>query len=291
MNKRNFVALLLTFLFFSFVNVYANEINVTVDGENIVFTDQAPAIIDGRTLVPIRAVFEHIGFSTGWEESTETVTLTRGEDIVSISIGSNTFIANGQTEVLDVPAQIIGGRTLLPIRSVLESVGYSIFWNDATSTVEIISEVPELITIPNRRLTDEEINTWTMIYNASGANDFELEIIRLTNIERAAEGLSPVELYTPLMMAARFKAQSMSDLDYWSHENPVYGEFFNIPREIFGITQRSLGENLARGNRTPEEIVQSWMDSQGHRENILNPIYTRVGVGFHNNHWTQKFSN
>ncbi|MDR0272439.1 MAG: CAP domain-containing protein [Clostridiales bacterium] len=289
--KKFMLFLILTVLFAS--NVYANQINVTIEGERVVFADQLPAIIDGRTLVPIRAVFEHIGFAVVWQEASQTVTLTRGNDIVRISIGSPQFTSNGQTHALDVPAQIIGGRTLLPIRAVLESVGYTVSWNASTNTV-IVTAAPERqsTTIPNRRLTESEIEAWTNNYQAyGGANDFELEVVRLTNIEREAAGVPPLEPYEPLMMAARFKAQSLFDLSYFNHTSPVYGNFSNIAREVFKMPPRSMGENLAQGHRTPEDVVQGWMDSGGHRTNILNPEYTRIGVGFYNNRWVQNFSN
>ncbi|MCL2197998.1 MAG: stalk domain-containing protein [Defluviitaleaceae bacterium] len=309
---------LLTFIIFVaafYSQVYAapSPISVTVDGEAINF-DQAPVIVDGRTLVPLRAVFEHVGFDVEWEPTIETATLDRDDFTVVISIGSPTFTTNGSVIPLEVPAQIIAGRTLLPIRAVLESVGYFVGWDATANTVVVASgghaaapgagfvngQIPLLdplpppvreTTIPNRRLTEPEITDWINAYHAmGGGNDFEREVIRLTNLERIAAGLLPLEEYAPLMMAARFKSQSMYDLSYFSHTSPVYGHFANISREVFGLPVRSMGENLASGHRHPEDVVTGWMESQGHRENILNPIYTRIGVGFYNNRWTQKFS-
>ena len=277
---------------------YASGINVTVDGERIVFPSQSPVIVDERTLVPVRAVFEFIGFGVAWDEHTRTVTLARDNDIVNISIGSNVFITNNRPYALDVPAQIIGGSTMLPIRAVLESVGYYVGWEASTNTVLISNKSPapstpqlEQISIPNRRLTPDEITAWINNYNTLGAaNDFEREVIRLVNIERANAGLLPLSEYPTLMMAARFKAQGMFELDYFSHVNPVYGRFDSIAREVFGMPARAMGENIARGQRTPESVVQGWLNSDGHRDNILNSAYTRIGVGFYNNNWVQKFS-
>ncbi|MCL1863375.1 MAG: stalk domain-containing protein [Defluviitaleaceae bacterium] len=301
-----FIALL---IFTAAFSVSAYGITVTVDGEAINFADQPPVIIGGRTLVPLRAVFEHVGFDVNWEAETETATLDRHDYFVEISIGSPTFTTNGSMISLEVPAQIIAGRTLLPIRAVLESVGYFVGWDGVTSTVIVTStpqatpthglflsdnpeipDPPSTPPIPNRRLTDAEITEWTNAYNILGGNEFEREVIRLTNIERVSAGLLPLAEYTPLMMASRFKSQSMYELNYFSHTSPVYGHFANISREIFDFPVRSMGENLASGHRTPEDVVSGWMDSQGHRENILNPVYTRIGVGFFNNRWTQKFS-
>ena len=99
--------------------------------------NQAPTIVDGRTLVPVRGVFEMLGFDVDWDAAAQQVTLSRATDVVIITIGSAVFIANGTSHTLDVPAQIIGGRTMLPIRAVLESVGYYVGWDGATATVMI----------------------------------------------------------------------------------------------------------------------------------------------------------
>ena len=117
---------------------FANEpIFVTVDGQQITFTDQGPVIVENRTLVPIRDVFEFMGFEVDWQRSTQRATLTRDGIVIAITIGSAVFTVNGTSHVLDVPAQIIGGRTLLPLRAVLESVGYELDWDRNTRTVII----------------------------------------------------------------------------------------------------------------------------------------------------------
>jgi len=149
--------------------------------------------------------------------------------------------------------------------------------------------IPEpTIVIPNRRLTAAEINAWITEYNYLGtANEFELEIVRLTNIERAHAGLQPVTINNSIMMAARFKAQSMAHLDYIDHEHPVYGNFANAPRELFNV--RVISENLAMSQPTPQEVVSAFMNSEVHRVNILNPRATEMGAGFFRGRWVQLF--
>ena len=117
-----------------------NDIAVTVNGQPINFPGgQEPVIIDGRTLVPVRGVFEAMGFDVDWNRTTRQAILTRAGDEIVITIDSTTFTTNGTSYTLDVPAQIIGGRTLVPIRYVLESVGYDLNWQSATRTVVITS--------------------------------------------------------------------------------------------------------------------------------------------------------
>jgi len=119
---------------------FASDIGVTINGTAVDFGDQAPAIIDGRTLVPVRAVFEAVGFEVDFDDQTRTVTLDSDEFAIRIAIDSATFTVNDQEFALEVSAQIIGGRTLLPIRAVLEAVGYFVEWDAATQTVLVASE-------------------------------------------------------------------------------------------------------------------------------------------------------
>lgn len=123
------------------ITVYANDINVTVDGEAVVFPDSHPAIIDGRTLVPVRAVFETMGFDVEWNAIEHRAYLNNDDFEVIISIGSEVFTVNGASHTLDVPAQIIGGSTMLPIRAILENVGFYVGWDAGSSTV-IVSSTP-----------------------------------------------------------------------------------------------------------------------------------------------------
>ena len=146
--------------------------------------------------------------------------------------------------------------------------------------------------IPNRRLTDEELDAWKTAYHFfGGVNENEWDLIHYTNLVREQYGLPPFEYDPTLMMAARFKAQSMSQLQYFAHESPVYGTWYIIPRELFGSTSSFLAENLARRQRSPQEAVDALMNSPGHRDNILRDNVTRMGAGFYNYHWVQFFSN
>jgi hypothetical protein len=112
-------------------------ITVTINNTPVNFADQPPTVVDGRTLVPVRGVFEALGFDVGWNEQARQVTLSRANDTIVITLDSATFTTNSASHTLDVPAQSIGGRTMLPIRAVLESVGYNLGWNEATRTVII----------------------------------------------------------------------------------------------------------------------------------------------------------
>ena len=140
--KRLLVTSMLTLLavLFTALPVYANnDIRITINGEEVVFDDQAPTIVGGRTLVPVRGVFEQLGFVVEWHNDTRQAELLRANDVILINIDSSTFITNGVSHTLDVPAQLIGGRTMLPLRAVLESVNYYLDWDGSAQTVLIYS--------------------------------------------------------------------------------------------------------------------------------------------------------
>ena len=115
------------------------EITVTIDGVPVVFEDQGPVIVQDRTLVPVRDVFEALGFEVDWNAADQQAELVRDDYVIIIPIGSSTFTTNGVSYPLDVPAQIINNRTLLPLRLVLESAGYELDWDGSTRTVIITS--------------------------------------------------------------------------------------------------------------------------------------------------------
>ena len=124
----------------------------------------------------------------------------------------------------------------------------------------------------------------------ASVTQFEQEVIRLVNEERAANGLKALGYNWELGRVARYKSQDMKDNKYFSHTSPVYGSPFQMMKS-FGITYRSAGENIARGQRTPKAVVDAWMNSSGHRANILNASFTEIGVGYvaDGNYWTQMF--
>lgn len=124
----------------------------------------------------------------------------------------------------------------------------------------------------------------------ANATAFEQEVIRLVNEIRVENGLKALTYDWELSRVARFKSQDMKDNKYFAHNSPVYGTPFQMMRS-FGISFRSAGENIAKGYATPQAVVNGWMNSSGHRANILNANYTHIGVGYVSggSYWTQMF--
>ena len=114
------------------------NIRVFVDGVQLVF-DQPPIIQNGRTLVPLRGIFEALGAHVTWDGPTQTVTAIKPGVVISLRIGSNILVRNNVNITLDVPAQILNGRTLVPVRAIAESFGADVLWDGPTYTVVITS--------------------------------------------------------------------------------------------------------------------------------------------------------
>ena len=115
-----------------------NTVGVYVSGNKINF-DQAPIIHNDRTMVPLRAIFEALGAEVEWDAPTRTVVSKKGNTTVSMTIDSDTLYKNGLPIYLDVPAMLVGDRTLVPVRAVSEALGAKVDWDEATQSV-IITE-------------------------------------------------------------------------------------------------------------------------------------------------------
>ncbi|GLC89141.1 CAP domain-containing protein [Lysinibacillus piscis] len=145
-------------------------------------------------------------------------------------------------------------------------------------------------TTPSTETPKDNTTTAPKPSTSSDVNAFEQEVVKLTNAERTKAGLAPFQTDDKLMAAAREKSLDMQSKNYFSHTSPTFGSPFDRMKAL-GISYKSAGENIAQGQRTPQEVVQAWMDSPGHRANILNAKFTHIGVGYvkTGNYWTQQF--
>lgn len=124
----------------------------------------------------------------------------------------------------------------------------------------------------------------------SSVASYEHEVVRLVNEIRQQNGLKPLTENWELSRVARYKSQDMLDNRYFSHTSPTYGSPFQMIK-AFGLSYRTAGENIAKGYASPQAVVNGWMNSSGHRANILNVSYTQIGIGYvaQGNYWTQMF--
>ncbi|WP_244504855.1 MULTISPECIES: copper amine oxidase N-terminal domain-containing protein [unclassified Lysinibacillus] len=125
----------------------AKAITITVDGVQLK-TDQPPAMIQGRVMLPLRAIFEALGASVNWDSKNQTVTGYKEDTTVVLKMKSKVATINGKSVTLDVPAQILRGRTMVPVRFVSEALGQDVDWNSVNQTVTIQSDTPSNPNIP-----------------------------------------------------------------------------------------------------------------------------------------------
>ncbi len=128
----------------------------------------------------------------------------------------------------------------------------------------------------------------------SEAAQWRDEVLRLVNVERARAGLNPVVHNQTLEDQAIEYACEMIHYDFFAHVNPVTGSQLQDRAAEFGYDYRMIGENLAAGQSSPEQVMSQWMASEGHRDNILNPDFTELGVGVRTGgqygyYWVQEF--
>ena len=153
-----------------------------------------------------------------------------------------------------------------------------------TGVQELIDSNPQLSN-PNLIYPGQKINIPT-----NEQASVEKEVIRLVNVERAKAGLPALKEDWELSRVAKYKSQDMRDRNYFSHTSPTYGSPFTMMKN-FGISYKSAGENIAKGQRNAAEVMKAWMNSEGHRKNIMSKNFTHIGVGYvaNGNYWTQMF--
>lgn len=127
--------------------------------------------------------------------------------------------------------------------------------------------------------------------NSTGTLSYSEQVVQLVNKEREKAGLQPLAISQPAAAAALVRAKETERS--FSHTRPD-GRQFSTALTEQGVRFRTSGENIAWGQRTPEQVMQGWMNSPGHRSNILNANYTAIGVGYYRNtsgtnYWTQLF--
>lgn len=181
----------------------------------------------------------------------------------------------------------------LPISTLAASSTYTVVKGDTLWKIAVKNQVglSELIALnPTLENPDLIYPGQKIIIAQNEQASVEQEVVRLVNVERAKAGLSPLTSDWELARVAKYKSQDMHDKNYFSHTSPTYGSPFNMMKN-FGISYKSAGENIAKGQKTAAQVVNAWMNSSGHRANIMSTSYTHIGVGYvvDGHYWTQMF--
>lgn len=321
------------------------DINVYLNGSRLSF-DRQPVIVNDRTYVPVRGIFEAIGMEVEWDDESKTAyAYGSGADII-LPVNSGEMYVNGECIKLDNAPFIMDGRILVPLRAISESLGCTVGWDPESCSVTIIiggtvlprptaqpSQPPEATAVPTAAPTAAPTSAPSVSPEAtdipapeatpaptqaptsaptaapterptarptaaptqapSSESAMEREVLSLVNSVRAENGLSALSWAEDLAAVARAHSADMISRGFFSHTNPDGLSPFDRLRNS-GISYRTAAENIAYGQRSAEAVMNSWMNSSGHRANILNKNVTELGVGAVKSqngtiYWTQMF--
>ena len=217
----------------------ANEIKVMLDGKLLSF-DVPPQIINGRTLVPLRVIFEALGASVSWDEASQSVGAVKGDTRVSLRIGSNLLVRNGSSVTMDVPPQLIDNRTMVPARAVAESFGAQVDWDSATQTVIITSSAAAYPPPANHPSSSdggygEVLNYYREFTQSSYDRDTAIENLVARHMNQLGTS-SDRKLYE--LECSAFEAYDTNNLGYALHDINSDGipELFIITDEYYDFS-------------------------------------------------------
>lgn len=230
-------------------------------------------------------------------------TVMRGDTLWSIALKHGV----GVNELLKANPEIMNSGLIYPGQTIhipsTEMTSYKVVPGDTLWSIASKNGIPlsELVKanpqIQNSSFISPgqiiNIPTTTSTSAQSELSTLETEVIRLVNVERAKAGKPALTSNNELNRVARIKSNDFINNNYFSHNSPTYGSTFEMLRS-FGINYTAAAENIASGQRSAAEVMNTWMASSGHRANILNSTYNQIGVGVArdgkgNLYWTQMF--
>lgn len=285
---------------------------------------------NGSTMVPFRSICEALGAKVSWDSATNTASAQCGGKTVSLCTGGNQIKTPNGTVELPTPSCNKNGLTYVPLRAICEALGCNVNWDASSGNINIEPEQGNNCENceNDNNCADGSCNqngnytSWQDFVNnffnhnsgqnnsgntqtetppapvqneqpSSNIGSYELQVLNLVNEQRANYGLPALKYSTQLEAVAYSHSKDMAQNNYFSHTNLSGQSPFDRMR-LAGISYRSAAENIAAGQRTPQEVVNAWMNSSGHRANILNSSVTEMGVGIYSGgsygvYWTQLF--
>ena len=189
-------------------------ISVMLDGEYIQF-DVQPTLINDRTMVPVRAIFEALGATVDWIDDTQTVVSSMGDTNIKMNINDKVLLKNGQPIELDVPAQLVGKRTLVPVRAISEAYDCFVDWNGWNNTVVIVSDLSKVpvATVNGENISMGYFNFVLCQVEAYAMQTFDFSAEDLKNIWTSSLGSTTFGEYlvaTTLEQCVYTKANAMA---------------------------------------------------------------------------------
>ena len=270
------------------------------------FTYYGDTLVDGLFQKEHSAIFTKMLVSTdrymaGYHSSLNIEDKTKNKSIW----GATVNLVQGEDVPVSAPPQVVNDRTLVGIRDLADCMYADVQWDAKTRTVaitttpteqlpkynEILASVAEVEkqtpskpqeTKPTPTIEEEQRQTAEKYAEEKNAKRDEIaeEVVRLTNKEREKAGLNPLKMDDSLMKAADVRVKEMGES--FSHTRPD-GTKFTTAVEEAGFSGSYLGENGSAGKSTADYIVSSWMKSEGHQANIMNPNFNYIGVAYNYN--------
>ena len=240
----------------------AAAITIQLDGQNLSLP--VPPIVDsGYTLVPLRVIAENMGATVDYNGATKGIAIQKEQNIIKLQVGSKNATINGVSTTLQMPARVVNGNTLVPLRFVSESLGAQVDWIESR----------QLVVITSATVTD------IPVYSPA-AKAVEQAIMTYINKQRTAIGLNELIEIAPLTQFARAHSQDMAENNYFDHTSPAKG---TVTRRAQSAGIPAPAENIAMGYTDAQSVFEGWLSSTGHRQNMLDAQLNFIGVGIYYN--------
>ena len=252
------------------VSALADTVRVSVNGEIIDFADQGAEIVEGRTLIPVRGVFDKLDYEIGWDAETKTVKLVKGDSLISIKIGENSLTASGKEIYVDVPAQIINGRTMLPLRAIGEAAGADVFWDGESKLASVVTDYTSDVVKNNVNVTegsqeDKFVSEYTAIVEEFNKKGMQLEERFMMTAEGEPGAQSVAELSAAakeLSSLAESTKQRLSEINVPSRFGPfmqVSNNYLTTLKEfsdfVGGLTIDNIASSSSKYNELSAKLL------------------------------------
>lgn len=221
-----------------------------------------------------------------------TAVLTLGMGTTALAAYANPNLAklNINGKPANSHSYVIDGYTYFKLRDLGNLLGFTVGWDTATSSISITTPWGgNTVQQPDQTTTSAPVEKQET--EAEKAERFIEEVIELVNEEREKEGLPALDTMAKLDKAAQIRADELTEK--YSHDRPDGSSCFTVLDDVNINGYSAVGENIAMGQKTPEQVVQAWMNSEGHRRNIMSVHFEEIGVGYVDNNgyscWAQLF--
>lgn len=261
-----------------------SDITITLDG-TLLASPVSPMIVNDSTMVPFRVIFEALDMQVNWSEALQKVYAMNDEKTIILTIGSDKMIVN--TDIKDIPAVpfISNGHTLVPVRAISEAMDCKVDWDGEArrvilKTAGYVEPEPSVDTPPSEQPSFTPVIDDAPAYINKNNAELAAKLIELINAKRSDYGLDVLTADDNINQVALAHSEDMADFDYLDHTSPT-GHTYYDRLDMAGIYYISAAETLASGFLTAEDVAESWIKSPAHKEIILSPSFTHIGVGYY----------